>query len=299
MKRISLLLTCCLPFMFAGCSTGGGDVAAKGYTAFANPEKVTIVGYDGNASEPFISRDGAYLFFNDFDGADQKDLYYATYIDPTTFQFQGALTTINTPELDGAPTMDLAGRFYYITTSGYNPPASYDTIYSGTWDGGAVTGSAPITGLAIAQPGMLNFDVEVSPDGSTLYFNDGDFSNGTGIPRAANIAVAFDTGSGFERVPDSATIMANINTSDLEYAPGISADGLELFFTRLNLGTMQTRIYRAERPDTDASFGVPQPISAIEGFVEGPSLSPDGKSLYYHKQDPVTGHFDIFRVTRP
>ncbi|MFQ6087920.1 MAG: hypothetical protein ACE5K0_03340 [Candidatus Methanofastidiosia archaeon] len=31
---------------------------------FKNPQKVEIIGYDGDALEPFISRDGQYLFFN-------------------------------------------------------------------------------------------------------------------------------------------------------------------------------------------------------------------------------------------
>ena len=65
--------------------------------------------------EPFISRDGAYLFFND-SGSD-KDIYYATYIDDTTFQFQGDITDINTAAVDGVPTMDNLGKFYYVSTA--------------------------------------------------------------------------------------------------------------------------------------------------------------------------------------
>ena len=34
------------------------------YSAFSTPELVHIVGYTGDAMEPFLSRDGQFLFFN-------------------------------------------------------------------------------------------------------------------------------------------------------------------------------------------------------------------------------------------
>jgi hypothetical protein len=51
-------------------------------------------------------------------------------------------------------------------------------------------------------------------------------------------------------------------------------------------------------PRTDASspFGGTRKITAATGFVEAPTLSPDGKSLYYHKREGSL--FVIYRVTR-
>jgi hypothetical protein len=278
-------------------SDPGIPIEPDPYTAFANPELVTITGFNDHAMEPFVSRDGAYLFFNNF--VPQKDLFYATFVDATTCEFQGAIDVLNTPAVEGAPSMDSANRFYYIGTSNYTPPLAYDTLNVGTWNGSTVTGAAPLTGLAIPTPGLLNFDIEVSPDGATIYFNDGDFSGGNGFPDRATIAIAHDSGGGFVRDPDSATIMADINTEQLEYAPCISNDGLEFFFTRLDLVTLETAIYRTTRARIGDPFAVPQLVSAISGFVEGPTLSPDERSLYYHKQDGATGQFQIYRVTRP
>ena len=93
--------------------------------------------------------------------------------------------------------------------------------------------------------------------------------------------------------------MANVNTAKLEYAPAISASGLELFFTRLDLSTTETGIYRTVRATSNSVFDPPQLVSAIAGFVEGPALSPDEKSLYYHKLNTSTGDFELYRVTRP
>jgi hypothetical protein len=294
-----------LVLLLTGCGGGSSSPSAPSnllsgdYTAFSNPVVVTITGYSGDAMEPFVSRDGMYLFFNDAGGPTNKDLFYATFGNDTTYLFQGALTTINTAAVDGVPTMDNANTFYYVSTANYNPPVMYDTLYTGTWNGSTITGSVPVTGLAIATPGFINFDVEITPDGSTLYFNDGDFTGRNSFPDAANIVTAVDAGSGFSRDPNSAAIMANVNTANLEYAPAISADNLELFFTRLDLGTMKARIYRATRANTSAPFGVPQLVSAIDGFVEGPTFSPDEKSLYYHRLNTGTGKFQIYRVTRP
>ena len=306
MSRFSrgFLLTFALIFVVAACSSDDPSPSDPGdpplpdpYTAFTNPELVTITGFNDHAMEPFISRNGTHLFFNNF--VPNKDLFYATYVDDTTFEFKGAIGALNTPAVEGAPTMDANNRFYYVGTSTYAPPQDYDTLHGGTWDGLTVVGSSPLTGLAIPTPGLLNFDIEVSPDGTTIYFNDGDFRGGNGFPDRDTISIAVDAGSGFVRDPNSATIMASVNTEELEYAPCISADGRELFFTRLELSTLETAIYRTTRAEIGDAFGAPQLVSAISGFVEGPTLSPDERSLYYHRRNPTTDRFEIYRVTRP
>ena len=293
-KLLSLILPI---FLITSC--GVVSSPTHHYTAFSNPEIVTILDYSDDVMEPFISSDGTHLFFNNAGGPTNKDLFYATSVDDTTFQFQGAIADINTAAVDGVPTMDATNTFYYVSTANYNPPTTYDTLYVGTWNGSTVTGSTPLTGLAITTPGFVNFDIEVSPDGNTLYFNDGDFTGGNNFPDEANIVIALDSGSGFARDPNSTTIMTNVNTDNLEYAPAITADGLELFFTRLDLGTMEARIYRAARSNNNSAFDTPRLVSAIDGFAEGPTFSPDEKSLYYHRLNTSTNRFEIYRVTRP
>jgi Tol biopolymer transport system component len=109
--------------------------------------------------------------------------------------------------------------------------------------------------------------------------------------------MATRTASGFVRAPDSAAILARVNTGGLNYAPSISRDGRELFFTRIaDRANPQPVIYRAERSDTRSAFEAPQPVAAITGFAEAPSLSDDGRRLYYHKRE--NGRFAIYLVTR-
>jgi hypothetical protein len=296
-KYVALIL---LVLFITACSSSGGPSGqvVNNYTAFSNPEKVTVTGYSSDIMEPFISRDGAFLFFND--NGNSKDIFYATYVNATTFQYVGPVTAINTTAVEGTPTLDVANNFYYISTANYNnPPGTYDTLYSGTWNGSTVTGSTALSGLASTTPGFIDFDIEVSRDGSTIYFAEGDFRSGKPFPDTDEIVTAVNSGGGFARSPNSSTIMAKVNTAKLEYAPAISADELELFFTRLDLSTMKTGIYRAVRTNSSNPFDTPQLISAIAGFVEGPALSPDEKSLYYHKLNAVTDIFELYRVTRP
>jgi hypothetical protein len=302
MNEKSRFLLVILPVLIiAACkSAGSSPPSSNDYTAFSNQEPVTISGYGGDAMEPFISRDGAFLFFNNNAGGPaDKDLFYAAFVNGTTFQYKGAITAANSTTVDGAPALDDFNKIFYVSLVNYDASTNFDTLYSGTWDGSTVTGSAPLDSLTIAMPFILYFDIEVSPDGSTLYLSRGDFTAGGGFPSTADIVIAVNPGGGFTLDPDSDSIMVNVNTSKLEYAPAISADGLELFFTRYDPGAGSARIYRAARSNTGSAFGMPQLVSAITGFVEGPAFSPDEKSLYYHRLNTVTNRFEIYRVTRP
>jgi Tol biopolymer transport system component len=145
----------------------------------------------------------------------------------------------------------------------------------------------------LKKPGIVNFDSEISADGNTLYFVESEFRGGG--PRTARILFARRDGNAFARSGDSGRIMQAINTDTLNYAPATSSSELEIFFTRLDAGG--PAIYVANRGNASAAFGAPRRVQAIAGFVEGPTLSPDEKSLYYHKKE--NGHFVIYRVMRP
>lgn len=290
--RLALVALACLPVgLGGGCEKAAAPEPQPG--DFTNPQRVTIQGYSGDAMEPFISRDGKYLFFNNSnDPAVDTNLHWAERIDDFNFQYKGEIGGVNTTALDGVASMDRNGVFYFVSTRSYDQTAS--TIYHGSFDNGTVTGVDLAPGVSTATPGIVNFDAEISPDGQTLYFVESRFAS-SGQPQNADILIANWNGSAFVRDSNSATIMSQVNTSkNLEYAPAISSSGLELFFTRLE--GSNAALYVATRTDASSPFGAPQKIQAAAGFVEGPTLSPDEKSLYYHKRDG--GLFVIYRVTR-
>jgi hypothetical protein len=61
------------------------------YRAFAAPERVTIRGYDGDAMEPFVTRDARYLLFNNRnDPRTDTNVHFAERVDDLTFIYRGA-----------------------------------------------------------------------------------------------------------------------------------------------------------------------------------------------------------------
>ena len=262
--------------------------------SFSNPQPVTIQGYSGIEMEPSISRDGQYLFFNDSNAPDNDtNLFYATRIDDTTFSFQGEIGGVNSTALDAVASMDSANNFYFVTTRSYG--IDLQSLYQGVFSNGAVASVAAVSGVSRNQPGWVTMDAEISPDGNTLYFVDAYF-NGGPLPTQAKIVIANKNGGSFSRQSNSSYILQKVNASGLNYAPDISGDGLELYFTRLVSGG-QTQIYVAKRSRTTDPFGTPQALTAVNtGAVEAPSLSPDGKKLYYHKQ--VGTGYQIYMASR-
>jgi hypothetical protein len=291
------IIECLLCAALSGCggSSGSGAVPnLANYDAFSSPTPVTITGYSGDAMEPFISMDGQYLFFNNRnDPSVNTDLYYATRVDDQTFTLVGPVPGANSPQLDAVASLDTLGNFYFVSTRSYSTTLS--TVYSGAFTATGVSNIAVVPGISPQKSGIVNFDAEISADGQTLWFDDGDYS--TGSLTAASIVIANRQGATFVRAANSATWLAPVNNSDLNYAPSISVDGLELFFTRASTAASATpAIYRATRTDTNSAFAAPELVTAASGFVEAPSLSADGHLLYFHKL--VNGTYVIQVVRR-
>lgn len=242
--------------------------------------------------EPFLTRDGRFLFFNNSnDPRVNTNLHWAERVDDLTFRYRGELQGVNTSFLEGVASMDRDNTFYFISNRSYDTTAS--TIYRAVFHDGSLSTIELAPGISVAKPGIVNFDAEITADGKTLYYVESRFDRNA-QPQTAAILIAKKTTSGFERIDDSTRITAAVNTVGLNYAPATSVSELELFFTRL-IGN-QAAIYITKRTSARAPFDPPRRIAAITGFAEAPTLSPDEKSLYFHKKDGA--QFVIYRVTR-
>jgi len=265
--------------------------------AFQNPQRVAIEGYDGDAMEPFVSRDGKYLFFNNLNEPNvNTNLHWAERIDDLHFKYRGELAGVNTPALEGVPSMDRDGNFFFVSNRSYDKTAS--TLYRSKFADGAVSNVELVPGVSLGKPGIVNFDAEISADGNTLYFVESQFSL-FGNPKTARILIARRSGNSFVRDPASPKLLQTVNSDALTYAPATSASECELFFTRVGppgSGLQGPAIYLTRRANRTLPFEAPQRLAAINGFVEGPTLSADEQSLYYHKKE--NGHMVLYRVTR-
>src|SRR5436853_7084844 len=153
----------------AGC--GGQRSAAPPAPldqGFGAPQRVVIRGYAGDAMEPFITRDGRYLLFNNRnDPRVNTDLHYAARVDDLTFDYRGELQGANSPALDGVASMDRDGNFFFISTRSYAQTQA--TLYRGRFRAGAVSGVELVPGVSLGRPGMVIFDAEISPGGEVLF----------------------------------------------------------------------------------------------------------------------------------
>jgi hypothetical protein len=273
-------------------------VAALATTALAappapkGPEPVRIEGFTDEAMEPFLSRDGKFLFFNSRNDVANTNIQFAEATDKG-FEYRGVLFGTISFDLDAVPTMAANGRFCFVSPRDYR--RTRVSVLCGDFDGNKVKDTLPERALATERMGRLIFDVELSADGKTMVFAEGTFS-GAAVPDEADLYIATLGPGGYVRTHEGRRIFANINTSELEYAPGLSADGLELFFTRPSgiWPFSQPKIFRAKRSNTDEAFGKPEELK-IDGYVEGPTLAADG-TLYFHKK--VDGRFEIWRQPR-
>ncbi len=290
MKNIIILI---LSFISVGCYYTDYKETIYNYE-FSNPKRVQIIGYDGDIMEPFISRDGRYLFFNNLNSSEvNTNIYYAEYVNDSTFIFKGEIINANSDYLDAVPTMDTLNNFYFVSTRSYDSTLS--TIYHGIFEEGTLSDVSLKKDISSNKGLIVNYDIEITWDGKTAYTVYSRFSP-LGFPQTSDIIIFEKNNDGsFTYNDNSYEIMENINTDGFEYASCISKDECELFFTHWNKED-NPEIYVAKRENKNDIFGIPEKIAAIDGFVEAPALSPDEKKLYYHKKE--NDKFVLYYVER-
>lgn len=250
------------------------------------PHAVTITGYEGDAAEPFLSRDGHWLFFNSgYASGTNTDLFSAERVDDLHFVFRGPVVGANSAALDAVPSSDARGELFFVSNRSY--ASSQSTVYRGRLSpsGAALSEVAVVPGLEASGPARVIFDAEVSPDGNWLLFAEGQYVpyDPLAIPVTADLQLARRSGAGFVRDANGPALFANVNSPALEYAPALAPDGLRLSFTRLQAGpATDPQIFVATRPNLRRPFGTPTRVAAATGFVEAATFTPDGAAIYFH-----------------
>ncbi|MBT3204441.1 MAG: hypothetical protein HOM14_07850 [Gammaproteobacteria bacterium] len=320
---LAFLLSVLLNIVACGnVPSGPSIVNSTNDVSFINPEKVMIIGYSGDAQEPHISKDGGILFFNNLNSStlssgaeNDTDIHYASRIDYKTFQYLGKVKGASTDniagvnELEGVASIDKNHKFYFVNTTDYLDSNSNNyllSLFEADYFTGNLVNIKSLPNLKSSRPlgqppipGELNFDAEINYEGDTLYFVEGIFS-GNPLPDIANIAIANKVNDEFVASSDSIYLFDLVNTENLEYAPSISTNQLELFFTRA-VGSLSEGfdfgIYVATRNSEMEAWKSIKRINSTNGdFSEAPSISFDGRQLYFHQK--ISGLFSIYIVER-
>ncbi len=322
------MLNCFVLFILIDCSNSKSDSNVSycfdNYptnTEWGSEAPLVLNGYTGNANEPRIYPDSNTIFFNDkpASGDSNMKLHWASRdsTDNTglTWNYMGQLNGANANgSLNGTPSVWLDSinnlvHFFFVSTRAYDGVSQFGMIYSGDI---TVTNSAPFlsvstptlrdSAIQIKQNGHLDMDVDVSYDGNLMIVSRGVFSGGA-YPDLSTLAFfPLDSNGQAITANDSQSLLMAVNDPLCRvYAGSLSADKLELYYSAFGIikGSVVFHILVAKRSNTQLPFGAGQIISAINGDVtEGPSISQDSKTLYYHKKK-ADGTISIFRVIRP
>ncbi len=295
--RIKILYTITLlSLLIISCSSNDNDTAELiTYPSFNSEIEVTINGLSLDAMEPFISPNGNYLFFNNLNDGINTKLYYATKINDSTFNYAGEITGTNqvtTPHLDAVADMDSNDNFYWTSTRNY--PNELNNLFRGTFSTGNVSEIERVQGdFNMNIPGWLVMDHGISLDGQYLYFNNARFdeTNCQGPCETVLGIAQKNNDSTFSTLPNSASILQNItDTNFIYYAPCISSDNLELYYTRYLKGQITSstvfEICVAVRSNSTSNFSVPKVLfsETISNLIEAPTLTVDKNIIYYHRK---------------
>ncbi len=296
MKTKNFFIILFVLFLVNSCSSNDNDKTEPlTYPSFGPETEVTINGLSFDAMEPFISPNGNYLFFNNLNDGINTKLYYATKVNDSTFNYVGELRGANqttTPHLDAVADMDSNGNFYWTSTRNY--PAELNNLFHGTFNAGNVNDIERVQGdFNMNIPGWLVMDHGISLDGQFLYFSNARFDDKDCVgPCETTLGIAQkDNSSTFSTLPNSTSILQNINDVNyIYYAPCISSDNLELYFTRYLKGEITPgtifEICVAVRNNSSSIFSVPKVLfsEVISNLIEAPTLTIDKNIIYYHKK---------------
>ena len=297
MRKIPVYIVSLVLLLIFSCSSNdneNNDLQTI-YPEFGLEIDVIINGLSFDAMEPFISPNGNYLFFNNLNDGINTKLYYATKINDSTFNYIGELTGANqtsTPHLDAVPDLDVNGNFYWTSTRDY--PNELNNLFHGTFNAGNINDIGRVQGdFNMNTPGWLIMDHGISLDGQYLYFVNTRFddANCQG-PCETIIGVAHkENTSTFSTLPNSASILKNINDENfIYYAPCISSDNLELYYTRYLKGRITSstvlEICVAVRSSALLEFSIPRVLfsETLLNLIEAPTLTVDKKIMYYHQK---------------
>nr|WP_321230782.1 hypothetical protein [uncultured Psychroserpens sp.] len=294
----------CISLLLMSCSSND-DSESLTYPSFGSEIEVIINGLSFDAMEPFLSPNGNYLFFNNLNDGINTKLYYATKINDSTFNYVGELMGTNqttSPHLDAVADMDIDGNFYWTSTRNY--PTELNNLFHGTFNSGNVNTIARVQGdFNMNTPGWLVMDHGISLDGEFLYFNNARFddTNCQG-PCETTLGIAQKVNATtFSTLPNSSSILQNINDANyIYYAPCISSDNLELYFTRYLKGEITSstafQICVAVRSNASSEFSIPKVLfsETIANLIEAPTLTVDKNIIYYH-QKTTNSHKIVMR----
>ncbi len=213
---------------------------------------------------------------------------------------QEALQTINSSYDEHSPVLSPDGKILFFTVcnhplniGGKRDPGDiwFSEFKDGQW-------TTPQQAGALLNDRAYNAVAGFSANGSQIFLLNHYGPAGT-VASTQGISVSKRVGSGWSR-PENLTIPYFQNKSSLQ-SGSISADGAAFVFSAETYGTKGVEDIYVSVKGSDGQWQ--QPINLgnqINSKLQelSPSLSPDGRTLYFSTNSKGTGSFDVYSATR-
>jgi len=245
---------------------------------------------DGN---PSISADGLTLYFASTRPGGEGDIDLWVTMRPTTSSAWGAPvnlgSTINSSAWENVPSISADGLSLFFESDrsgGFDIWVATRPTVSQPW----VT---PWNLGPTVNSSYIDQAPSISADGLSLYFHSyrpmGYGSNDIWVTTRATVSTPWST---------PVNLGPTVNSPYSDGWPGISADGLSIYFCSTRFGSMGNwDLYVATRSTISEPFGPPVPLSSLDGAQ---SVSADGLSLYFASwRTGGYGNIDLWMSTRP
>lgn len=282
--------------------TGSTPVDAQGaadasgpcvWSAFGEPRRVFgIVGDDDWLGS--VSEDGKTLIVDRYFLETQNDLFITRRSSVgNPFDTAVAVDELNSAAQDSTGVLVRGGLEIYFS-SGREP-----TPFSGLWRASRATADGVFevpTQVEELNVGGDASEQTLTPDGLIVYFT-------SARPGSSSADIWFAVRSGPDALFSAPQLAAELNSDAVDRGPGISADGLEIFFSSERPGGAgELDLWRATRPSLDQPFGPPENVAELNTINDEvfPRLSGDGSTLYFNYDTETSGDLnaDVWEARR-
>jgi hypothetical protein len=263
------------------------------WTAFGKPGRAFGIEGDDDWLGS-VSEDGVTLVVDRYSFETLNDLFIAGRSSAgEPFGTAVAIDELNSAAQDSTGVLLRGGLEIYFA-SGREPTPS-----SGLWRASRATADGafePPSPVEELNAGGDAHEHTLTPDGLTVYFT-------STRPGSASSDIWFAERSGPDAPFSKPQLVPELNTDSVERAPGISADGLEIFFASERPdGIGELDLWRATRPSLDQPFGPPENVTELNTANDEvfPRLSADGSILYFNYDTETAGDLnaDVWEARR-
>lgn len=256
-------------------------------------------GYSDN--EPSISQDGLELYFvSDRPGAGSLDIWVAergsltASFGPPHALPEVEVGSINTPDVESGPEVVVGGTLLFFDRRSTASPSC------GTPRQILVSERV---GDAWGEPQVVMELLEDAYDGQPSLTEDG-LEIFIESCRDGTDDIWHATRSSLDAPFGPLEAVDEINTGDVEHSPGISPDGLTLYFCRTPSNTSDTHVWMACRPNRQSPFSAAQRLESLDpgsgDHANTPDITADGRSLFFQDQRVGgSGSYDIWEASLP